>query len=85
MTKYVDYDVRYCLPAVTHLQSLNVVENDEFRNLLLVIQPMLRDKDIPRRTKLRELVLQRWKEFFNTVKRELLVSFMALLFACVLH
>ncbi|KAI0055464.1 hypothetical protein BV25DRAFT_1776292, partial [Artomyces pyxidatus] len=34
----------------------------------------LKDKDIPHRSKIRELVLQRWKETFQTIRRELFHS-----------
>ncbi|KAH9911637.1 uncharacterized protein B0H18DRAFT_828123, partial [Fomitopsis serialis] len=40
--------------------------------LMLVLRSELRDKDIPHRTKLRELIINRWKLFFEDVKKELL-------------
>ena len=55
------------------LQSLNVVESEEFRKLILILREGMRDHDIPHRTKMREIILTRWKEFFETVRRDLQV------------
>ena len=48
-------------------QSLNIVECPEFRQLLLLLRSDLKDSDIPRRTKLRELLLQAWKDYFQVL------------------
>lgn len=54
-------------------QSLNVIEQDAFRNLLLLLREGLRDRDIPRRTKLRELVIAAWQDSFGKLKQEMQV------------
>lgn len=74
MTKYV---VPYCIEyfaSLTSSQSINVMECPEFRSLLLVLRPELADKDIPRRTKLRESVIKAWEAWFNILKEDLSVS-----------
>ena len=48
-------------------QSLNIVECPEFRQLLL-LHGNLKDSDIPHRTRLRELLLQAWKEYFQELR-----------------
>ena len=55
-------------------QSLNVVECPEFRQLLLLLQQDLQDKDIPRRTKIREAIISVWQAYFITLKRDLAVG-----------
>lgn len=55
-------------------QSINVVECPEFRRLLLLLRPSLRDSDIPKQTKTRELILQAWREYFQVLKHDLHVS-----------
>ena len=55
-------------------QSLNVVECPEFRQLLLLLQQDLQDKDIPRRTKIREAIISAWQAYFITLKRDLAVG-----------
>jgi hypothetical protein len=57
------------------LQAINVVECPEFRNLLLVLRENLEDKDIPRRTKIREAILKEWDPRFQHLKKDLAVCF----------
>jgi hypothetical protein len=52
-------------------QALNLVEGVEFRRLLLLLREGLREQDIPRRTKLRELVVRAWQDSFVTLKEDL--------------
>ena len=54
-------------------QSLNVVEQDAFRNLLLLLRVGLRDHNIPRCTKLCELVIMAWQDSFDKLKQEMQV------------
>jgi len=54
-------------------QSLNVVECPEFRQLLLLLREDLQDKDIPRRTKIRESIIKTWHAYFKVLKEELAV------------
>jgi hypothetical protein len=53
---------------------INVVECPEFRQLLLLLQQDLEDKDIPRQTKVREAIIDAWQAYFNVLKIELAVS-----------
>ena len=55
-------------------QSINVVECPEFRQLLRLLCQELRDTDIPRRTKLRELIIEAWRDYFQALKEDLEVS-----------
>ncbi|KAI0919445.1 hypothetical protein AcV7_006181 [Taiwanofungus camphoratus] len=52
-------------------QSLNVVQCPEFRSLLLYLREDLQEKDIPRRTKVRELIIKAWKIGFDMLKDDL--------------
>jgi hypothetical protein len=52
-------------------QSLNVIECPEFRALLLLLRNDLKDSMIPHRTKLRELVIEAWRRYFNILKKDL--------------
>lgn len=62
--------LRLCFLVPNH-KSLNVVECPEFRQLLLLLRSDLKDTDIPRRTKQRELLLQAWKEYFQVLRSNL--------------
>jgi hypothetical protein len=42
----------------TSLKSLNVIEGQEFRDLLLILRPDLKETDIPHRTKLRDAIIK---------------------------
>jgi len=55
-------------------QSLRVVECPEFRQIILLTNSNIRDEDIPRRTKVREAVLEAWVNWFQKFKKELQVS-----------
>lgn len=52
-----------------------LVDDDSFRHLLLVIRPELEAHDIPHRTRLTELILQKWREQFAELKEALSVRF----------
>jgi hypothetical protein len=54
-------------------QSLNVIEVQEFRNLLLLLREDLKDKDIPRRTKIKKEIIQAWQDYFVVLKQDLAV------------
>ena len=55
-------------------KSLNVVECQEFRVLLLLLRSELKESMIPHRTKIRELVIRIWKEHFQVLKQDLSVG-----------
>jgi hypothetical protein len=52
-------------------QSVNVIECPEFRKLLRLLRP---DVALPHRSKLRELILQAWRMYFQDLKVDLAVS-----------
>jgi hypothetical protein len=54
-------------------QSLNVIECPEFRQLVLLLRSDLNDSQVPRRTKIRELVLQAWSQYFQVLRHDLAV------------
>ena len=54
-------------------QSLNVVECNEFRRLLLFLREDLKDTDIPHRTKIKMDIIEAWKDYFVTLKQDLAV------------
>jgi hypothetical protein len=58
---------------ILNSQSLNLVECPEFRALLLLLRQDLKDTMIPHRTKLRELIVEAWKQYFVVLKRKLAV------------
>ena len=60
--------------ALICYQSIRVVECPEFRRLCMVLRETLLDSDIPRHDKTREAILYRWKNSFEELKRELMVS-----------
>lgn len=62
-----------CFVVPNH-KSLNVVECPEFRKLLLLLRSDLKDSQIPRRTKIRELLLQAWKTYFQVLRSDLAVG-----------
>jgi hypothetical protein len=49
------------------------VECSEFRCLLLLLRNDLKETMIPHRTKLRELIIQAWREYFKLLRRDLAV------------
>ncbi|KIM87796.1 hypothetical protein PILCRDRAFT_85650 [Piloderma croceum F 1598] len=52
-------------------QSLNVIECPEFRALLLLLCSDLKETMVPHRTKLRELIIQAWRRYFQILKHNL--------------
>jgi hypothetical protein len=64
---------------VSSFKSLNVVECPEFRSLLLSVGGDFTESQIPGRTKLRELVIQAWRDYFEQLRRDLAVSLVYLL------
>lgn len=63
-------------------QSINVVENREFRDLLLFLKPELIDGDIPHRTKIRAAIVEHWRLQFSQLKMEIKVD-KSLLCTCI--
>ena len=60
---------------VKYIQSINVVECREFRDLLLLLCGDLKDSDIPHRTKLREAIIKAWRVYFESLKADLKVRY----------
>jgi hypothetical protein len=60
--------------TLTSLQSIRVVECPEFRKLCMVLCETLVDTDIPRRDKMREAVINRWRDSFGQLKLDLSVG-----------
>lgn len=60
-------------PLTIFHQSINVVESPYFRRLLLLLRESLQEKDIPHRTKMRELIMESWEDYIVTLKEELAV------------
>ena len=54
-------------------QSLNIVECDEFRHLLLILREDLKDTDIPHCTKIKMDIIEAWKDYFVILKQDLAV------------
>lgn len=50
------------------------MECSEFRELIRFLHQELRETDIPRRTKLRELIIETWRDYFQVLKDDLAVS-----------
>src|ERR1700709_2330596 len=53
---------------------MNIMECPEFRHLILLLRPDLKESDIPHRTKISDLILETWNEHFQVLKAELAVS-----------
>jgi hypothetical protein len=60
---------------LTFPKALNIIECREFRDLLLLLRKELKESMIPHRTRLRELIIQSWKRYFQTLKQDLSVLF----------
>ena len=56
-------------------KSLNIVECPEFRALLFLLCSDLKETMVPHRTKLRELIIKAWKQYFQALKEDLSVLF----------
>lgn len=56
------------------MKSINVIERKEFRELLLILRENLRDSDIPRRTSVRNKIMETWKHYLATLTSELGVN-----------
>lgn len=53
---------------------MNLMECPEFRRLLRLLRKDLRESDIPHWTKLRELIVETWYEYFDALKQDMAVS-----------
>ena len=60
---------------LTVLQAFQLVDKGTFCRLLVYLRPSLLDTDIPHRTKLRAVILQRAKAVEECMKDKLQVSF----------
>lgn len=61
------------------LKSLNVADCPEFRELLLSVGGDITATEIPHRSKLRELVIQGWRDYFQELRSDLAVCLLYLL------
>jgi hypothetical protein len=57
------------------VQSLRVVETPEFRSLLLLLRDEMDENAIPRRTKIRSVVMESLDDFFLKLKNDIQVCF----------
>jgi hypothetical protein len=78
LLEFVVADDQVCFLYLTLLilyflvsQSLNVIECPEFRALLKLLCPNV---SVPRQSKMRELILQAWRCYFQDLKSDLAVS-----------
>jgi hypothetical protein len=63
------------MPLLIHfLQAINIIECVEFRCLIHFLWKDLTDSDIPHHTKLCELIIVTWQEYFQVLKGDLAVS-----------
>jgi hypothetical protein len=62
------------------MKSINVIERKEFRELLLILRENLHDSDIPRRTSVRNKIMETWKHYLATLTSELGVNIQFLTF-----
>ncbi|KAJ7665623.1 hypothetical protein B0H14DRAFT_2658494, partial [Mycena olivaceomarginata] len=51
--------------------SINLVENRDFRDLLLFLRETLRDEDVPHRTKIREAIIDAWILYYLDLQSQL--------------
>ncbi|KAJ6482790.1 ribonuclease H-like domain-containing protein [Mycena sanguinolenta] len=56
------------------MQSINLVENREFRDLLLLLRESLQDNDIPHRTKVREAIIDAWILYYLDLQAQLQIG-----------
>jgi len=62
----------------SYLKAIRVVECPEFRDLCMLLRESLNDKDIPRRDKVREAIIQQFEKEFACLKVELSVGWFVL-------
>lgn len=67
LSLYIYYAYVFLVP---NPKALHVIECPEFRQLLVLLQGGI-ESLIPRRTKLHKLVLQAWKQYFQTLHNDL--------------
>ncbi len=54
-------------------QSINVIESHKFRNLLLLCQEGMKEKDIPHCTSVGDAIMKAWKVHFDILYKEMQV------------
>jgi hypothetical protein len=55
------------------IQSINVVENRQFRELLTLFRNDYSDDDMPHRTRIRQAIMETWQKSFKQLKSDLAV------------
>jgi len=61
-------------------QSFNVIDCIEFRALLMLLQSKLKKTMIPHRTKIHQLIIEAWNQYFHVLRGDLAVSVSTTLF-----
>jgi len=56
------------------LQAINIIECLEFRHLICLLRPSVNETNVFHHTKICELVIDAFHEYFNALKRDLVVS-----------
>ena len=75
-----------CLCSLlSNYKSLNIVECQEFRRLLLLLQSDLDDTQIPHQTKLHKLLLQAWANHFQDLCHDLVACLALISFDTFSH
>ena len=60
-----------CRLAYTFFQSLNVVESPELRRIFLMLREELCDSDIPHRSRMRDCVMEVYKEHLAMLESDM--------------
>jgi hypothetical protein len=61
------------LTSLNYIQSINVIENKQFRELLALFRNDYHDDDIPHRTRIRQSIMEMWLKSFKQLKSNLAV------------
>jgi len=58
---------------------MNIVECPEFRRLIRFLRQDIKESDVPHRMKIRNVILELWKENFEVLRAKLTVSIQLLI------
>jgi hypothetical protein len=70
----MEFIILYIYIANCSLQSINVVENRQFRDLLTLFRDDYNDDDMPHRSRIRQGIIEAWQGWFLGLKGLLKVS-----------
>ena len=59
---------------LSYVQSINLIENRDFRDLLLLLCESLQDSDIPHQNTLCTRIMDAWLKYYDKLKSELHVT-----------